>query len=94
MAVGWEYRAEVVIEAPVDEALRWVPRTIGRLEAIDATRCRLIGSTSNPYWYAEQLAVLPVAYRIMDGPELRHAAREIGRRLLDAADFPPAFGGP
>lgn len=94
LAVGWEYQADVVIEAPAGDAARWVPRALGRLEPAGAGRCRLIGSTSNPFWYAEQLAAVPVPYRIEAGPELRQAAREAGQRLLDAAGFPPAFGGP
>ena len=41
---------------------------------------RLVGSTSNPLWYAEQLAAVPAPYRIVGGPELREAAPPLGRR--------------
>jgi hypothetical protein len=59
------------------------------LEEIDAERCRLIGSTSNPWWYAEQLARLPASYRIVECPELRHTARAVAHRLLAASDEQP-----
>jgi predicted DNA-binding transcriptional regulator YafY len=85
LAVGWEYDVEVVIDAPVDAVARCLPRTLGRLEPLDASATRLIGSTSNPVWYAEQLAMIPVPYRIVRCPELHEAARVLGHRLLAAA---------
>jgi hypothetical protein len=83
--VGWEFEAEVVVEAPAARVRRCLPRALGSLTEIDSERCRLSGTTSNPVWYAEQLAMLPAPYRIAGGPELRDAAQEIGRRMLDAA---------
>ncbi|WP_369076774.1 helix-turn-helix transcriptional regulator [Paractinoplanes rishiriensis] len=84
---GWEYRAEVLIDAPADRIAYCIPRTLGRLEPAVAG-CRLIGTTSNPWWYAEQLATVPAAFRVVGGPEVRHAVRELGHRLLAAADEP------
>jgi predicted DNA-binding transcriptional regulator YafY len=86
LAVGWEYEVEVVIDAPVDTVARCVPRTLGRLGPLDTRTTRLVGSTSNPRWYAEQLAAIPASYRIVRCPELQEAARLVGRRLLAAAD--------
>jgi predicted DNA-binding transcriptional regulator YafY len=88
LAVGWEYDTEVVIDAPLDQVARCLPRTLGRLEAVDARATRLTGSTSNPIWYAEQLAATPAPYRIVQCPELQSAARAIGHRLLAAASTP------
>ncbi|WP_144128388.1 helix-turn-helix transcriptional regulator, partial [Catellatospora sichuanensis] len=85
LAVGWEYAVEVVIDAPQATAARHVPRNLGRLEPADADTCRLIGTTSNPWWYAEQLTAIPVAFRIVGGPEVRHTAQVLGRRLLAAS---------
>jgi predicted DNA-binding transcriptional regulator YafY len=85
LAVGWEYDAEVVIEAGIDDATRWLPRTLGRLEPLGEGRSRLVGSTSNPWWYAEQLAVIPVPYRVVGGDELRATTRAVGQRMLAAA---------
>ena len=88
LAVGWEYEVEVVIEAPLDAIGRCLPRAIGRLEPIDTESTRLVGSTSNPAWYAEQLAMIPASYRIVKCPEIRAAARVLGERLLAAGDGP------
>ena len=85
LAVGWEYEIEIVIDAGFDRVARCIPRTVGRLEAIDAHTTRLVGSTSNPVWYAQQLAAIPASYRIVKCPELQRAARVLGTRLLEAA---------
>jgi predicted DNA-binding transcriptional regulator YafY len=84
LAVGWEYEAEVIIDAPADVARRCVSRVLGKLEPIDAHSSRLVGTTSNPAWYAEELASLPAPFRIVRCPELKDAARELGRRMLAA----------
>ncbi|MFG1609637.1 helix-turn-helix transcriptional regulator [Actinoplanes sp. NPDC049265] len=83
LAVGWEFTASTLIEAPAAE-LTGLPRVLGRVEPVTATTSRLTGSTSSPVWYAEQLAVLRAPYRIEGGPEIRSAARALGERLLAA----------
>jgi len=93
LAVGWEYDAQVDIAAPLDEAGRWLPRTLGRLVRLDDEATRLVGSTSNPAWYAQQLAILPVTYRIHGGPELRAAAAEVAGRMKAAVDTPSEAEG-
>lgn len=85
LAVGWEFTVEVTIDAPFDEVSRCVPRHLGALTAEGAT-CRLTGTTSNPYWYAEQLATIPVPFRITTGDEVRAATRALAARLRAAAD--------
>ena len=90
LAVGWEFDVEVVIDAPAESVAPCLPSALGRLEAIDPDTARLVGSTSNPVWYAEQLVVLPAPYRIVRCPEVQQAARVLGQRLL-AAGTP---GGP
>ena len=84
LAVGWEYAVEVVIDGPLETVRACLPRALGRLEPVDATHCRLVATTSNPWWYAEQLTALPVPFHIDGGPELRHTVQVLGRRLLDA----------
>jgi predicted DNA-binding transcriptional regulator YafY len=81
LASGWDYTAEIVIEAPLDQ-LKRVPRTLGRLERIDDSTTRLSGSTSSPRWYVEQLASIPAPFRIVGAAEIRAAAAELAQRLL------------
>ena len=58
LAVGWEFSVEVVVDAPIENVRRYLSPALGRLEAVDE-HTRLVGSTGNPYWYAEQLAIIP-----------------------------------
>jgi predicted DNA-binding transcriptional regulator YafY len=88
LAVGWEYDVEIIIEAPAASVAPRVPRALGQLEPLDSKTSRLVGSTSNPFWYSEQLAAIPAPYRIVTCPELREAARAIGQRMLAATDSP------
>ncbi|MFJ2738290.1 hypothetical protein ACIO3O_01340 [Streptomyces sp. NPDC087440] len=74
---------------PRVEPWAFVVRHVRRLEPVGATSCRLTGTTSNPSWYAEQLAALPMAFRITGGEELRHCVRALGQRLLRAAGTLP-----
>ncbi len=89
LAAGWEFDVEVIVDAPVAAVAACVPRTLGRLTPIDDGTTRLVGSTSNPYWYAEQLARIPGPFRIVKCPEVRELTRALGRRLQAAADAPP-----
>jgi predicted DNA-binding transcriptional regulator YafY len=84
-AVGWEFPTEVEIAASAEQLAGWLPRSIGRLEPIDADHCRLVGSTSDPVWYAEVVASIPAPFRVVSGPELRDAVRALGERLIAAA---------
>ncbi|HEY8474641.1 MAG TPA: WYL domain-containing protein [Natronosporangium sp.] len=85
LAAGWEYQVEVVIDAPMAAVAPRVPRMLGQLAPLDDDRTRLVGSTSNPGWYAEQLAVIPAPFRVVAGDEVRRAVRALGERLLAAA---------
>jgi hypothetical protein len=67
---------------------RHLPRALGRLEPLDGATTRLVGSTSNPWWYAGSLAAVPASYRIVGSPEIREAARILGQRLLEASESP------
>jgi predicted DNA-binding transcriptional regulator YafY len=93
LAVGWEYEAEVLIDAAHEALVRRVPRVLGRLEAVDEHTTRLVGSTSNPWWYAENLAALPAPFRVVGGPELRETVTAVGRRMLAATAAPDDGAG-
>jgi predicted DNA-binding transcriptional regulator YafY len=85
LAAGWEYAAEVLIDAPAAAVAGCLPRALGALTPDGDQACRLTGSTSNPAWYAEQLAAIRAPFRIVGCPELRAAARDLGNRLAAAA---------
>lgn len=86
LAVGWEYAVDVVVEAPAHRAARWLPRDLGRIEPVDGSSCRLVGSTSDPPWYAGRLTGIPVPFQVRGGPELRAVVRSVGERLIAATD--------
>ena len=69
---------------PAEELAPRISRMLGSVEPNGPDRCRLVGSTGNPYWYAEQLAALPAEFRINGGPEVRACVRQLGQRLLAA----------
>ena len=82
---GWAYSVEIIFESSFAQVNRDLPRVLGRVEPIDDEHCRLIGSTNNPEWYAEELARRSVPFRVVDGDEVRHCVAALGQRLLDAA---------
>jgi len=84
MSQGWPYAVEIEIAAPLDEVRQWVRRSLGRIEAIDEERTRLTGTTENLYWYASEIAELPVPYKVVGGPEIREAVRNLAQRLADS----------
>jgi predicted DNA-binding transcriptional regulator YafY len=88
LASGWDYEVEVIIDAPLENLGRQVPRALGRLERIDDAMTRLRGSTSNPTWYVEQLVCIRSPFRIEGCDEIRAAAADVGHRLLEAVDDP------
>jgi predicted DNA-binding transcriptional regulator YafY len=85
LALGWKYKIEVLIDAPVADAACWIPRSMGRLEEIDSDHTRLLASTDEPDWYAAQLTAIRAPYRILGAPEIQEAGRALGRRLLEAS---------
>ncbi len=89
LAAGWEFDVEVIVDAPLAAVAACLPRTLGQLSEVDERTTRLVGSTSNPYWYAEQLARIPGPFRIVRCAEVRELTRRLGRRLQAAADAPP-----
>ena len=90
LGVGWQYDVRVVVEAPLAQVAAAIPRTMGRLEAVDAATTRLVGSTRNVTGYAEQLAMLPAPFRLEEGEEVRAALAALGDRLSAAARCSPA----
>jgi predicted DNA-binding transcriptional regulator YafY len=85
LSMGWKHAVEVLIEASADECRHWLPRSLGRLEEVDARTTRLVATTDEPEWYAAQLANLPMPFQLVGSPEVRAAMVDLGHRLLAAA---------
>ena len=86
LSQGWTYPVEVLVDAPVDETRRWLPRSMGLLEAAEGNRTRITATTDNPDWYAGRLAAIPVPFVVTGSAELQRATAALGRRLLQASE--------
>lgn len=67
--------------------MRWCsgcPASSGGWSRTGDGSTRLVGTTDEPFWYARQLTALQAPYLIASSPELREAARDLGRRLTRA----------
>jgi predicted DNA-binding transcriptional regulator YafY len=84
LSQGWPHPVDVEIDAPVDEVRRWLPRSLGRTEAIDEGRTRLTGSTENLDWYATEIAEIHAPFTVVGGPEIRAAVGRLAQRLTDS----------
>lgn len=85
LSQGWRHQVDVIVDAPPDQTARWLPRSMARLEPADDGGTRLLGTTSEPDWYAGKLAAIPVPFRVLGSAELRRAVADLGRRLLTSA---------
>nr|WSY52362.1 hypothetical protein OG999_21090 [Streptomyces sp. NBC_00886] len=79
---------EVAADTPANLVAQWLPRSLDRPERLDDRATRLLATTDEPDWYAEQLTALEAPFRIVEPSELREAARTPGQRLLDASASP------
>jgi predicted DNA-binding transcriptional regulator YafY len=85
LSQGWAYPVDVLVEAGVDKVSRWLPRSLARLEQDGDGRTRLRATTSDPDWYARELAALPVPFRVLGSPELKRATAALAESLLQAS---------
>ncbi|MGW8885841.1 helix-turn-helix transcriptional regulator [Streptomyces sp. NPDC055749] len=86
LGTGREYPTRVVLDAPLSEVAQWVEPPMGRLEE-SGGGCVLIGSTSDPAWYAQEwLARMPFGFRVEGGPELRAAVAALAARFTAALE--------
>jgi predicted DNA-binding transcriptional regulator YafY len=85
LGLGWEFPTRVVFDLPLTEVAPWIRPPMGRLEPL-GDGCVLVGSTRNPTMYAQEwLAVLPFAFRVEGGEELRAAVTALAARFTAAA---------
>jgi predicted DNA-binding transcriptional regulator YafY len=87
---GWT--AEVLLDAPIDSARRWVSPIVGRLEETPQGPL-LRTQTDSLDWVARYLAGLPCRFAVREPPELLHALRRLGDRLDDCARRSSVAGG-
>ncbi len=88
LADGWDHVVEVHIAAPLADVAPCVPRMLGRLEPTGERSCVLRGTTSNPWWYAQQLAGVPGEFDVVASDEVRHAVGALAARLTRAVARP------
>jgi predicted DNA-binding transcriptional regulator YafY len=86
LSQGWAHPVEVMIDATVEETARWIPRNLGHLEATGPGRTRLRATTSEPEWYARQLAMIPAPFRVLASPEIQRATAALGQQLRQASE--------
>lgn len=84
LADGWSHQVEVRVQAGLERVAGCVPRTLGRLEAVDDDSCVLRGSTDEPDWYAAQLAALPAPFTVTGSPAVRRSVQQLADRLAGA----------
>ncbi|WP_222854227.1 helix-turn-helix transcriptional regulator [Fodinicola acaciae] len=82
LSQGWTHAVDVVLDAPIADATRWLSRSLGRVEAISERQSRLVATTDNPEWYARQLAALPLSFQVIGSAELKAAVVALGERLI------------
>jgi predicted DNA-binding transcriptional regulator YafY len=82
--VPWGWDVEVVLELPVDEALRRVPATLAELVDEDGTTVLRMRADSLD-WTATVLAGLGCDFSIRRPEELRASVRDLGERLARSA---------
>jgi predicted DNA-binding transcriptional regulator YafY len=85
LSEGWTHPVEVLISAPPEQTARWLPRSLGRLAPAEAGGTVLRATTSEPEWYARQLATLPAPFAVLGSEPIREAVTALGRRLSQAA---------
>ena len=88
LSQAWPHRVVVEIEAPVEDARRWVPHQLGVLEPLTDDRTRLVGSTADIGWYAGHLTALEADCTIIEPPALAEVAQRLGERLHRAGTSP------
>lgn len=77
----WTHPTEVDIHAPLADARRWIPFTMGELTPLTAGTCRLTGRTNNCKAYILDLAHTPYDFTVLGSADLRIAAQQLVQRV-------------
>jgi predicted DNA-binding transcriptional regulator YafY len=85
--VPWPWEVEVLLELPIDEAKRRVPRTLAELaEEEGGTALRMRVSSLD--WAASLLAGLDCPFQVRRPDELRASVEELAQRLVEWSRSP------
>jgi len=82
--VRWPHEVEVLLDLPVDEAVRRVPGTLAEL-VDEGGRTLLRMRVSSLEWMASVLAGLGCGFEVREPDELRESVRALGERLVRSA---------
>lgn len=77
----WTHPTEVDFHAPIADARRWIPFTMGELTPLTASTCRLTGRTNNCKAYILDLAHTPYDFTVLGSADLRIAAQQLLQRV-------------
>lgn len=86
MSEGWGSAVAVTIDAPAAAVAEVLPRSLGRLDAVDAATTRLTGSTDDPEWYCWQLLRVGAPFHVEEPAALADACRAMAERLARATE--------
>lgn len=78
---AWAFRASVVLAADEATATRVIPPTVGTIEPIDPSSCRLVIGADELGWLAHYLLGLPFEFDVESPGELREELAAIGADL-------------
>jgi predicted DNA-binding transcriptional regulator YafY len=84
-AAPYQYRARVIVHAPLSVIADQIPPTVAMLEAADAGSCVLTTGANSLESIAFHLAELGAEFTIVEPPELIAAVRDLAGRLHRAS---------
>jgi predicted DNA-binding transcriptional regulator YafY len=84
-AAPYQFRARVIVHAPLSVIADEIPPTVGMLEAADADSCVLTTGSNSLESIAFHLAELGAEFTIVEPPELIAAVRDLAGRLHRAS---------
>jgi len=82
---AYTHVARVIFHAPIERLRSRIAPTVGRLEPVDANRCRLVSGAHTLEVLALHVALLGEDFVIEEPPELVETARALSKRLAHAA---------
>lgn len=79
---SWKHRASVVLHATAERAAQEIPPTVGTIEPIDGSSCRLVIGADEMEWLARYLLSIHVRFEVEGPQELRDELAALGRDLV------------